>query len=395
MIKAVIFDMFETLVTLFEGRTYFGENIASDVGADPVLFRKEWHSIEDDRSIGKYTIEEGLKIVLERLGLYSEEKVNEAARKRREALSDTFSAIPDESINLLKKLKANGIKIGLITNTFSDERDFIKASPLFPYFDVALISYEQGICKPDPEMFERMTKRLGVTAEECLYVGDGGSRELYAAKEAGMHPLQCTWFHDRAFKPHIPCEILDEFEHADHPYDVLDHLSESKNARGNIMLIGMPASGKSTVGIILAKILGMDFIDSDILLQQREGKKLCEIIERDGVDGFLKCEEETLLGINVTNTVIATGGSAVYSEKAMDYHKKRSTVCYLEVSKEELVKRLADIKQRGVVLRQGENFDGMFAARKALYEKYADVTISEGNHTLEETVQDIRKRIAD
>ena len=226
MIKAVVFDMFETLVTLFEGRTYFSEDIAADVGADTAAFRKEWHYVEKDRSTGKYTIEEGLKIVLERLGIYSEEKVKNAAYKRREALTDTFSAIPDESIQLLKKLKANGIKIGLITNTFSDERDFIRESPLFPYFDVALISYEQGICKPEQEMFGRMTERLGVTAEECLYVGDGGSNELYAAREAGMHPVQCTWFHDRAFEPHRPCQILDEFDHADHQFDVLDYLSE-------------------------------------------------------------------------------------------------------------------------------------------------------------------------
>lgn len=391
MIKAVIFDMFETLVTLFEGRTYFGENIAADVSADPVAFRKEWHSIENDRSTGKYTIEEGLEAVLTKLGIYTDEKVKLAAEMRRRALTDTFSAIPCESLKLLQKLKENGIKTGLITNTFSDERDFIRESPLFPYFDVALISYEQGICKPEPEMFRRMISELGVNPGECLYVGDGGSRELYAAREAGMHPLQCTWFHDRAFEPHIPCAILDEFEHADHWFDVLDHLPDGKTARGNIVLTGMPASGKSTAGIILAKILGMDFIDSDILLQQREGKKLSRIIEDEGVDGFLKAEEETLLSINVTDTVIATGGSAVYSEKAMEFLKKRSYIYYLEVAKEELVKRLDDIKQRGVVLRQNESFDDMFAARKKLYEKYADIRVAEEGLTPEKTVEKLAK----
>ncbi len=221
MIKAVVFDMFETLVTLFEGRTYFGENIAADVGADPVLFRKEWHAIEADRSTGVYTIKEGLEIVLKKLGIYSDEKVELAASKRLEALGDTFSAIPGETVEMLKELKEAGLKIGLMTNTFSDERDKIRECELFPYFDVALISYEQGICKPDPEMFGRMTKRLKVEASECLYVGDGGSKELYAARDAGMRPIQCTWFHDRAFEPHIPCPILDEFEHADHQSDVV------------------------------------------------------------------------------------------------------------------------------------------------------------------------------
>ena len=226
MIKAVVFDMFETLVTLFTGRTYFSEDIAVDVGVDPVLFRKEWHTIEHERSIGKYSIEEGLELILKRLGIYSEEKVKTAATKRRQALEDTFSAIPDESIQLLKELKARGLKIGLMTNTFSDERDIIRECELFPYFDVALISYEQGICKPDQELYRRMTQQLSVKPEECLYVGDGGSRELFAAQEAGMNPVQCTWFNGRASEPHIPCPILDEFEHAAHQLEILDFLAK-------------------------------------------------------------------------------------------------------------------------------------------------------------------------
>ena len=226
MIKAVIFDMFETLVTLFTGRTYFSEDIAPDVGVDQEVFRKEWHSIEHERSTGTYSIEEGLSLILKRLGIYSEEKVQLAATKRRQALEDTFSAIPDESIQLLKELKARGIKIGLMTNTFSDERDMIRSCKLFPYFDEALISYEQGICKPDLELFRRMTERLGVKPEECLYVGDGGSKELFAARDAGMNPVQCTWFHQRAFEPHIPCPILDEFEHASHQLEILEFLDK-------------------------------------------------------------------------------------------------------------------------------------------------------------------------
>ena len=228
MIKAVIFDMFETLVTLFEGRTYFGENIAADVGADPVQFRKQWHAIEDERSTGKYSIKQGLEIVLKKMGVYSEDRVELAASKRLEALGDTFSNIPKETVEMLKDLKAAGLKIGLITNTFSDERDKIRECELFPYFDVALISYEQGIIKPDPEMFRRMTEQIGLEASECLYVGDGGSKELYAAREAGMHPLQCTWFHERAFEPHIPCPVLDEFEHAYHQSDVVRIAGEGR-----------------------------------------------------------------------------------------------------------------------------------------------------------------------
>lgn len=224
MIKAVIFDMFETLVTLFVGKTYFSEDIAEDLGFDVKEFKKEWHVIEHERSVGKYSIAEGLALVLKKLGIYSEEKLELIVSKRFQALKDTFDAIPEESINLLKELKKRGVKIGLMTNTFSDERDLIKQSPLFPYFDVALISYEVGICKPAPELYQKMTELLGVKADECLYVGDGGSRELYGARNAGMKPLQCTWFHERAFEPHIPCPILDDFEHAASQEEVLSFL---------------------------------------------------------------------------------------------------------------------------------------------------------------------------
>lgn len=223
MIKAVVFDMFETLVTLFEGRTYFGENIAEDAGVDAVQFRKEWNKIEVDRSIGKYTIKEGLEIVLKELDAYSEDRVNFAAQKRIDALGDTFSAIPEESIQMLKDLKSKGMKLGLMTNTFSDERDKIVNCPLYPFFDVSLISYEVGMCKPAPEMYQKMINLLGVKSDEILYVGDGGSRELYAAREAGMHPVQCTWFHDRAFEPHIPCPVLDEFPHAAKQSEILKY----------------------------------------------------------------------------------------------------------------------------------------------------------------------------
>ena len=226
MIKAVIFDMFETLVTLFEGRTYWGENIAEDVGADPAEFRKEWHAIEKDRSTGIYSIEEGLEVVLKKLGLYSSGLVELAAFKRRAALSDTFSNIPEETFGLLEELKNRGLKVGIITNTFSDERDFIRQSRLMNYIDVAMISYEQGICKPEIELYMRSAASLGVSPDECLFVGDGGSRELYAAREAGMHPLQCTWFHERAYEPHIPCPLLDEFAHADTQKEVTEYIDE-------------------------------------------------------------------------------------------------------------------------------------------------------------------------
>ena len=155
----------------------------------------------------------------------------------------------------------------------------------------------------------------------------------------------------------------------------------------NIILIGMPASGKSTVGVILAKILGMNFLDTDLLIQQREGMLLRDIIERKGVDAFLKCEEDALLSMDTGNTVIATGGSAVYSQSAMETFHREGTICYLKVEKDELFRRLKNVKERGVVLQSGESLDEMYEIRSRLYEKYADIVIPELDFTIEETVQ--------
>ena len=224
MIKAVIFDMFETLITLFEGKTYFGEDIAKDVGIDPKVFRKVWHETEHDRSIGRLTIEEGLAVTFRELGVYCEERVKEIAGKRLAALNDTFSAIPDDSERLLRELHKHGLKTGLITNTFSDERDLIRECKLFPHFDAVRISYEQGVCKPDPAMYLSITEELGVKTEDCLYVGDGGSGELYAARDLGMKAVQASWFHERAFEPHIPCPLLPDFTHVMNIMDILEYI---------------------------------------------------------------------------------------------------------------------------------------------------------------------------
>ena len=172
MIKAVIFDMFETLVTLFTGRTYFSEHIAADLNQPIEVFRKCWHETEKDRTLGKYSMEEGLAITLKNLGAYSPENVQLICRKRREALGDTFDAIPAESIWLLKTLREKGLKTGLITNTFSDERDMILSSPLYPLFDAAMISYEQGISNPDPEIYRLLLKQCNIKAEESVFIDD-------------------------------------------------------------------------------------------------------------------------------------------------------------------------------------------------------------------------------
>lgn len=161
----------------------------------------------------------------------------------------------------------------------------------------------------------------------------------------------------------------------------------------NIVLIGMPASGKSTAGVILAKVLGKKFIDTDLVIQERENALLADIIKDKGVAGFMKTEEEAILSVDVKNTVIATGGSAVYGEKAMEHLKENGTVVYLKVEKDELFKRLTDIKERGVVLREGETIEEMFDSRSVLYEKYADIMIEERDSTIEETIRKIQNEL--
>ena len=155
----------------------------------------------------------------------------------------------------------------------------------------------------------------------------------------------------------------------------------------NIILIGMPASGKSTVGVILAKLLGFDFIDTDLLIQRREHQRLSEIISTRGLTAFLAAEEAACLSLKASHSVIATGGSVVYSEAAMAHLKSMGTVVCLAVDFEELEGRLHDIQRRGVALRPGQTLEELYVERVLLYQKYADITVEEGTGGLEETVK--------
>ena len=147
----------------------------------------------------------------------------------------------------------------------------------------------------------------------------------------------------------------------------------------HIILIGMPACGKSTVGVLAAKALGYRFIDSDLVIQEREGRRLHRIICEEGREGFLKIEEDVnlTLGTDSTPAVIATGGSAVYSPAAMAHFKAVGTVVYLSLSFETVEKRLGNFTHRGVVMPEGYTLRDLYDERCALYEAYADVIIDE------------------
>lgn len=158
---------------------------------------------------------------------------------------------------------------------------------------------------------------------------------------------------------------------------------------GNIILIGMPAVGKSTIGVLLAKTLILSFTDTDLLIQEKYKKSLCDIINENGTKAFLNIEEDVILNSDFHNSVIATGGSAVYGENAMKKLKASGKVIYLDLSLEEIRKRIGDIKSRGVVLTKGTTLEDIFNDRKALYEKYADIKIDCNNLTAEECVEKI------
>lgn len=159
----------------------------------------------------------------------------------------------------------------------------------------------------------------------------------------------------------------------------------------NLILIGMPASGKSTLGVILAKTIGMSFVDTDLLIQEKEGTLLQDIIDANGNEYFRKIEEYVLRGLDVDNHVISTGGSAIYYPKAIEHFRKNGTVIYIEVPFEEIERRLNNISTRGITLAPGQTLKDLYDERIPLYEKYADVTLKSEQMSVEQSVESLVK----
>ena len=157
----------------------------------------------------------------------------------------------------------------------------------------------------------------------------------------------------------------------------------------NIILIGLPGAGKSTVGVILAKTLGMNFIDTDILIQGRTGMRLQEIIDTGGIEAFLQIEQDTICSLHCTNTVVATGGSVVLKKPSMEYLKKNGRIVYLKITFEEMVQRLSNMTTRGIVFVQGQSLPDMYHQRVCLYERYAEVIIDNSHNDIERVIRNI------
>lgn len=170
-------------------------------------------------------------------------------------------------------------------------------------------------------------------------------------------------------------------------------MSVLKKKAGNLVLIGMPGAGKSTVGVVLAKNMGLRFLDSDLCIQEEENRLLHEIITDEGLDGFLAIENRINASLSVNNSVIATGGSVVYGQEAMEHLQEIGTVVYLKLPYEEIAKRLGDLTKRGVAFLEGQSLMDLYEERVPLYQKYAEITIDCHEKTIRDIVTEISEKI--
>lgn len=163
--------------------------------------------------------------------------------------------------------------------------------------------------------------------------------------------------------------------------------------KNNIVLIGMPGCGKSTIGIVLAKRLGYHFLDTDLLIQEETGELLSQTIERIGNSGFLDVENQVLSKIDVTKTVIATGGSAIYGKEAMENLKKQGVIVYIKLPLWNLKQRLGDLKDRGVPLKKGQTLRDLYKERVVYYQKYQDISVNTKGLYLRQSVSKVEDKI--
>ena len=164
--------------------------------------------------------------------------------------------------------------------------------------------------------------------------------------------------------------------------------------KDNIVLIGMPSCGKSTVGVVLAKALGYRFVDSDLVIQERTGKLLSDIIDEKGLEAFNEIENQVNTGLDYHKAVIATGGSVIYGKEAMQHLHSIGRIVYLELPFETLCERIGDLTARGVSIKEGQSFRELFEERRPLYEKYADITIHGENLSIREVVHKLKKELS-
>lgn len=163
--------------------------------------------------------------------------------------------------------------------------------------------------------------------------------------------------------------------------------------KNNIVLIGMPGCGKSTIGVVLAKVLGYRFLDADLLIQEQEGRRLSQIIEEEGIQGFDRIENQVNASIRAERTIIATGGSVVYGREAMEHLGAIGTILYIKLPYEEIQKRLGDLNERGITIKDGQTLLDLYRERVPLYEKYAHLTVETDGLELRDSVKRIKEKL--
>ena len=222
-----------------------------------------------------------------------------------------------------------------------------------------------------------------------------GSHDMFLAKVVGV-TIDNQYMDDRG-KFNLNASGLTAYSHGEY-FELGKKLgsfgySVRKPAKKKKTMIGMPSSGKSTVGVLLAKRLGFSFIDVDIVIQEKEGRLLKEIIADEGMDGFLEVENRINAGLEAKMSVIAPGGSVIYGEEAMAHLKEISEIVYLKMSYEEMEKRIGNVVDRGVALKPGFTLRDLYNERVPYYEKYADIVIDEEGKNAGETVDELRNII--
>ncbi|MBR1478197.1 MAG: HAD-IA family hydrolase [Lachnospiraceae bacterium] len=223
MITTVIFDMYETLITQYASPLYFGAQISADMGISEENFYRLRDPLDEACATGQLTFEDMIAQILNEYGIYSDELLKKISDKRSAAKRECFRHLHSQIIPMLEELKSRKLKIGLISNCFSEEIPAIRESEIFPYFDAVCLSYEEGVRKPNKEIYMRCIDRLSVEASECLYVGDGGSHELEAARELGMTALQAVWYLN--LKEPWQTSRKEDFIQLESPMDLFNFLS--------------------------------------------------------------------------------------------------------------------------------------------------------------------------
>lgn len=220
--KAVIFDLYETLITEWGHKKYTKNDMSADLGVEREIFDMYWDEKEQERYVGEINFEDSILYVCESCGKCMDNSLLfSVVDKRIRTKSACFEYVIPDVYQLLKNLKAMGLKTAIVSNCSSDEVKALKKSEIYKYFDEVILSFEVHMKKPDPCIYEEAARRLGVAFNECVFVGDGGSNELAGAKAVGMKAIQAKWYtNQHPYKR----ENIDDFSVAEEPLDIIEYV---------------------------------------------------------------------------------------------------------------------------------------------------------------------------